>query len=226
MRPTPFFGEFFTVSGRYRGGNRLASALQNPFAMTGEAMPFTTDRLGGLFNIELTHVRELTKQDAESLRELRLQALIESGESFRSSYEEERRRSTDDFEDMLKRGEGEPGRGILGAFRDEELVGMIGFNRAEEVQARHKAHVWGVYVVPAHRWQGIGRNLLNEAVARLRRLPGLEQIHLSVMTNNVGGRSLFTKLGFEPYGIERRAMKHRGRYFDEAHMVRWLVDLR
>lgn len=192
--------------------------------MTGETMPFTTDRLGGLFNIELTHVRELTKQDAESLRELRLQALIESGEAFRSSYEEERRRTVDDFEDMLDRGKGDPSRGILGAFRDDELVGMVGFYQADEVQARHKAHVWGVYVVPAHRWQGIGRNLLEDAVGRLRRLRGVEQVHLSVMTNNAAGRSLFTRVGFEPYGIERRAMKHRGRYFDEAHMVRWLVE--
>ena len=193
--------------------------------MTGEAISIATDRLGGLFNIELTHVRELIQEDAESLRELRLQALIDSGEAFRASYEEERRQTVGDFVRMLQRGQGDPCRGILGAFRDDELVGMLGFHPADEVQARHKAYLWGLYVVPAARWQGIGRNLLVDALDQLRRVPGLEQVHLSVMTNSGAGRSLFTRLGFELYGTERRAMKHRGRYFDEAHMVRWLVDL-
>lgn len=43
----------------------------------------------------------------------------------------------------------------------------------------------------------------------------MEQLNLSVMSDNLAAKRLYASVGFELYGVERRALKHGGRYFDE-----------
>ncbi|HKB49055.1 MAG TPA: GNAT family N-acetyltransferase, partial [Ktedonobacterales bacterium] len=112
---------------------------------------------------------------------------------------------------------------ILGAFageRNNELVGMVGFKRESGAKNRHRGYIWGMYTAPEARGQGIGRALIEAALAHARTLPGLEQVNLSVVTSNAAARALYRSLGFEVYGLERRALKlPNGTYLDEEHMV-------
>ncbi len=48
---------------------------------------------------------------------------------------------------------------ILGAWTEENLVGLLGMNREERPSVRHKAGLWGFFVMPDHQNQGIGRAL-------------------------------------------------------------------
>jgi len=44
----------------------------------------------------------------------------------------------------------------VGSFKDGLLIGMIGFVREQRNKLRHKGNIWGMYVVPEARGEGIG----------------------------------------------------------------------
>lgn len=81
---------------------------------------------------------------------------------------------------------------------------------------RHKGSIWGVYVAPEGRGQGLGRALLDATLARARALPGLELILLGVVTENTAALALYRACGFVTYGVEPRALRVAGRAYDEA----------
>ena len=57
------------------------------------------------------------------------------------------------------------------------------------VKLAHKAFIWGVYVAPAFRGRGLGRMLLECALARARSMSDLLQVTLGVNTANAAARS-------------------------------------
>ena len=75
------------------------------------------------------------------------------------------------------------------------------------------------YVQPERRGQGAGKALLQEAITEAKRLAGVEQLHLSVVTTNTAACSLYHAIGFEIYGTVPRALKMDEQYWDEYLMV-------
>jgi ribosomal protein S18 acetylase RimI-like enzyme len=59
----------------------------------------------------------------------------------------------------------------------------------------HRAWVYLVAVAPEHRKLGIGRRLMLDAIARLRRL-GAPKLNLQINTDNAGVAAFYEKLGF------------------------------
>lgn len=112
---------------------------------------------------------------------------------------------------------------VLGAFNESgHLVGVAGFLREKSSKYRHKRILWGMFVAPEVRGHGIGKQLLDEIVERAKHLEGLEQIILDVITVNTAARNLYLRAGFQPNGVEKRAMKQGTEYFDTEHMVLYL----
>jgi ribosomal protein S18 acetylase RimI-like enzyme len=99
------------------------------------------------------------------------------------------------------------------------LVGMAGFQRGNGPKRRHKGMVWGVYVTPAKRGQGVGRKLLQEVLGRAAKVGGLEQIMISVTTTQEAAVALYRSLGFESFGREPNALKIGESYVGEEHMI-------
>ena len=161
-------------------------------------------------------IRPLQPADAKTIRKLRLEALLDSPESFGSSYEEEREYPLKRFKNRLESG------CTLGAFHHEELVGMVTLMEETRNKTRHKATIYAMYVRPAQRGQGIGKKLMIEAIKQAKRINGIEQIHLSVVTSNDAAKQLYLSLGFEIYGRERHALKIGDSYLDEEHMCLFL----
>ena len=165
------------------------------------------------------NIRALTEDDAEDFRRLRLRALKEHPEAFGSSYEMESTLPLQVVADRLRQSSDSPDDFTLGAYRQAELVGMVGFFRQRNEKERHKGSIWGMYVQSEEQGKGVGRALLTQAVERARLLTGLEQVGLAVVARNKRARSLYVSLGFETYGVEPNALVVDGEHLDEELMV-------
>jgi ribosomal protein S18 acetylase RimI-like enzyme len=75
-----------------------------------------------------------------------------------------------------------------------------------------------MYVRPSARRAGVGRRLV-EAIVELAH-QRVELIQLAVVSDNQQARRLYERLGFVEYGIEKKALKHDGRYSDEVLMAK------
>ena len=164
-------------------------------------------------------VRPLNENDARDFQELRLKGLQEHPEAFASSYEREIAYSMDFVAERLRRTAESPNNFTLGAFRQEELLGLVGFYRKTGEKEEHRGHIWGMYVRSDEQGKGIGKALLADAVDRAKALPGLGQIELCVVTLNKQARNLYASLCFASCGIDPRALFVDGEYLDEERMV-------
>lgn len=163
-------------------------------------------------NGEAPTIRPLGQEDAEAWRTIRLEALANAPEAFGDSYEAAASRPIEQFRQTVI-GPFPP----FGAFSGEALVGTVGFYVMGGPKMSHRGQLWGMYVAPAVRGRGVGRALIEAVIAHAK--PRVEQIHLHVVTTNEGAYRLYRRMGFQPYGIEPRALRHDGRYYDETMMV-------
>ncbi|MCY4528053.1 MAG: GNAT family N-acetyltransferase [Chloroflexi bacterium] len=164
-------------------------------------------------------VRPLNENDAHAFQELRLKGLSEHPEAFASSYEREIAYTKDFVSNRLRQTAESPNNFTLGAFRERELLGLVGFFRKTGEKEEHRGHIWGMYVRSDEQGKGIGRALLADGVKCARSLPGLEQIELCVVTRNKQARGLYASLGFVSCGIDPRALFVNGEYLDEERMI-------
>ena len=160
-------------------------------------------------------IRILTPDDAAIYRAVRLEGLQNHPDAFTSTFERESEQPLSFFADRLATST------VFGAFRDGELIGVAGFARQPGKHA-HKGTLWGMYVRPAARQSGLGQKLVETVIDCAR--TQVEQIQLVVVANNYPARRLYTRLGFEEYGLERHATKYRGQYHDDVLMVNMLAD--
>lgn len=162
-------------------------------------------------------IRILDEPDARLYQELRLSALKSNPEAFGSTYEREVKFS---LETVIERMKPTNDKFVLGAFDNSgTLVGIVAFVRENGLKTVHKGNVFGMYVAPNVRGNGLGKSLLLELIAKAKIFTGLEQINLAVISDNEIAKRLYKSLGFEVYGVEHNALKYNGQYFDEDFMV-------
>ena len=119
---------------------------------------------------------------------------------------------------FLRLAEADERRAILGAFAEGHMVGMTGISQYDKLKARHKAFIWGVYVGPERRGQGLARQLLQAALARATAMPGVRRVHLTAAADNTAAIALYTALGFVEYGREPESLCVNGEMIDEVLM--------
>ncbi|MFP2912549.1 GNAT family N-acetyltransferase [Pyxidicoccus sp. 3LFB2] len=97
-------------------------------------------------------------------------------------------------------------------------MGVVGVYRDAGRKQAHKAHVWGMYVLPEVRSRGIGRRLMVAAIEEARRMPGVERLLLTVAVGNAPAQKLYRALGFRTYGVEPCALRFDGASVDNELM--------
>ena len=165
-------------------------------------------------------IRPLTASDAAAFQALRLYALRESPTAFGSSHEEECDRPLEAVAASLAPGSG---RHLFGAFVEGDLVGMVGVGRESGRKELHRGFVRSMYVAPGHRGAGLGRQLLDAALAFAATLPGLRQLTLAVTAGNDAALALYEAAGFHVYGCAPEALQVDGVLYDELGMMKPLT---
>ncbi|MBB6095998.1 RimJ/RimL family protein N-acetyltransferase [Povalibacter uvarum] len=160
-----------------------------------------------------TQVRLLVPDDAESLFHLRRAALLDSPLAFSASPEDDRYSSPEAVRTQL----GESQALVFGALNGN-LVGMLGMYRLPQIKTAHIAMIWGVFVAPSARGQGVAAQLFEAAIAHARAVPGIASLQLSVNETTPGARRLYERMGFRVWGVEPDALRANGRSTSEAHM--------
>lgn len=160
-------------------------------------------------------IRPLRVDEAPTWRAIRLEALRLHPEAFGASFEHEEAQPLAFFEERLTGGT------MFGGFRDQELLGNVGFLIQPGAKRAHKGMLWGMYVRSAGRGTGLARDLVRAVLDHARER--VELIQLTVVADNRIARRLYASFGFEPYGIEQRALKVEGRYLDDVLMAKPLA---
>lgn len=160
-------------------------------------------------------IRFLTGIDSTHYKSLRLEALQNNPEAYSSSYEEEINIPLHQTQNRLNAEHSY----TIGAFIDKKLVGTATLVVETKKKIQHRATIVSVYVHPKHRNVGLGKRLLSELIKKAKSLPRIEQIYLTVTASNLPAKKLYHSIGFEMYGIEKRALKIEETYYDDELMV-------
>jgi len=159
-------------------------------------------------------VRRLTESDARAYRDIRLEALEEYPEAFQATYESALDLPLEAYAVRMQMY------ALFGGFVDGELAGFLGFTPLRNPKIAHKGVMWGMYVRPSARGSGLAEAMVGKALEHAR--DHVEQVLISVITDNARARRFYEKMGFEPYGVEPRALKIGGKYYDEEFRVKML----
>ena len=139
--------------------------------------------------------RLLTSQDYSLYRKIRLSCLKNFPDNFGTTYEEESDQEIKNFASP------ESNYFIYGAFDDDELIGICAFFREQRLKTRHRGDIRQVYIDPAYSGLGIARALLKITIEKAFEEKEIEQITLSVVSENQKAVSLYKQFGFVQYGF-------------------------
>jgi RimJ/RimL family protein N-acetyltransferase len=157
-------------------------------------------------------IRRLEPHDAAIYREIRIEGLRNHPETFGAAWEDEIEKPSSWWAERLESNT------VFGGWIEASpLLGVAGFSVPGAAKQRHKGILWGMYVRTDARGTGLAAALLQRVIAHAR--PLVEEIRLTVMASNTAAHRLYNAAGFEPYGLERRALKVGDDYYDDMLMT-------
>jgi RimJ/RimL family protein N-acetyltransferase len=107
---------------------------------------------------------------------------------------------------------------VLGAFHEGRLAGVAGLSFQAREKARHKATLFGMYVPARARNLGLGRLLVQAALAQAKARPGVKLVQLTVTQGNRAAQTLYEKCGFVQFGLEPFAVAVGAEFVSKVHM--------
>jgi RimJ/RimL family protein N-acetyltransferase len=159
-------------------------------------------------------IRRLTVTDVDAFYALRLRCMHEAFDFFRSAPADV---EADGLADCLQRLQSDHVR-IVGAFEQDVLVGIGGITRETREKLRHKALLWGMFVVPEAAGRGIGESIVEALIAQAQ---GFAQaLHLTLLDGNSRAQALYERCGFIVYGREPQSVMQPSGAVDEILMWR------
>jgi ribosomal protein S18 acetylase RimI-like enzyme len=163
-------------------------------------------------------VKELNASDGAILQKTRLRALHDCPQAFGSSYEEECHWDKSVYENRITRHEYI----YFGAFVENNMIGLIGLTFDQRKKTKHRASVVSFFVDSDFRGLGYGKELLLVTIKKAHSEKDIEQLELSVVTEQTAAVSLYKSMGFEVYGEEPHSLKVEGHYYNEFYMMKIL----
>ena len=107
---------------------------------------------------------------------------------------------------------------FLVAEDDGRIVGQLTLQGGKRRNVRHSATL-GITVGREHRGQGVGRRLMEHAIAWARASRVVTRIELNVFVRNTNAVRLYESCGFVVEGRRRRSIRRDGEYVDDLLMA-------
>ncbi|MBT9582082.1 GNAT family N-acetyltransferase [bacterium] len=143
--------------------------------------------------------RRIYAHESEALRHLRLQALESEPTAFLSTWEKEGSFTPARWQELCHKAANSNELAIfLCQGPNQKFLGMCGVQE----KGRSTAEIWGVFLHPSCRGQGISQSMLRQAIdwARSR---GIRELVLEVNPDLTPAVRLYNSLGFQPVGETR-----------------------
>ena len=138
-------------------------------------------------------IRAIDGEEWRLWRSLRMRAVEDSPDAFRSTLGQESAEADDWWIELIKKTADHPHDVLLVAETAGDAVGML-FGRLNEGELLDVGSMW---VEPENRRQGIGRRLLAHAV-EWAVAAGAKRAELWVTSENSAARALYQQAGFTP----------------------------
>ena len=134
-------------------------------------------------------IRQLNANDVDDFRTIRLSALKNSPEMFGSSYAVEATKPLNVFAEVISKYT------IFAAYSQQKIIGVLILDLENDSKNKPQAQLYGFFVEPAFRGQGIATQLLQAVIQYGQQY--VIHIMLSVLANNIAAINLYQKLGFK-----------------------------
>jgi RimJ/RimL family protein N-acetyltransferase len=158
-------------------------------------------------------IKKLEKSDWRKFREIRLEALEKSPDSFVSVlFEEENKKTEDAWIEYLENSI------ILAYFVDDKIVGCCGLLLEKRTKIAHTATLFSMYVKDEMRGNGIGLQLIN-AVKDCAKNNDVKHLYLGCNAENRGAVRLYKKCGFKVYGTKPNYSRIGDKFYDDLIMM-------
>ncbi len=162
-------------------------------------------------------VRSIAEDEVDALYQLRLRALGEDPDAFDQTVEDMEDKGVAPIAEFV--ASATAGRDlVLVAAGSEGLVGLALVSHSRRPRSHHRARLWGMWVAPEARRQGVGDGLVRGAVNWCRKR-GIEMVDLWVVTDHFQAIRVYERAGFRICGTTRDGMRWHGRPQDEHQMT-------
>jgi ribosomal protein S18 acetylase RimI-like enzyme len=145
----------------------------------------------------MTELVVATDTDWPRLREIRLRALADAPDAFGSTLERERGYDEGEWLGWIRGWNDATTNHVVVATEAERWVGLAVGSHAVGDRV---AHVYAMWVEPAARGRGLGRELV-ESVAAWALERGADELELGVTDGNAGASALYRATGFTDTGV-------------------------
>ena len=160
------------------------------------------------------YLQELTIADEVTYKQFFQQGLAEYPQFFRLTIQDDQQEAypTKDQPDSFT---------LAAIDGNGQWLGVVSFKTEYDNRENltHKGLLFRMYVARIAASKGVGSALVEAVINRARNLPAIEQIDLTVVSDNERAIKLYNRFGFVLYGLEPSSIKRGpGQYQDEALM--------
>ncbi len=164
-------------------------------------------------------INSLSNKDWKKYKKIRLEALKINPEAFLNSYADVLKYPDQKWQEDLRKSAKKDGTFYLFAFDKDKIVGMNGAHwRNDKKTISHIIEVFGVFVTPAYRGQGIGKKLMEGVINEVKKDSQFKKIKLGVNAQNLPALKLYQNCGLKIVGKLEKELKFGNKYCDEIMM--------
>jgi len=162
-------------------------------------------------------VRRVHAHDAPQLAVLRHAALSDAPAAFAMSESQLAPLADPAWQTLCER-HAHGAQSLVVAYAHHTCIGMAGCHVDASTKMQHCGMIWGVYVTPAYRGQGVATQLLQALIAHGAQQQ-LRMLKLSVTVGQQHALRLYEHLGFVVYAHEPALLYMDNTEIDALHMV-------